>query len=139
MGADFVALIPSTSAGMSYGYVHTIRQKLVSMVSPELGELLNRANWTSTSGMVWDIVNTKYDAVIEGLEQISEISDDDVVLGVLIFVNHSDCDGEFSTEDCVYVLKALKKLAETDNDEAIEKLIKVFDNAVDSGGFVTIW
>jgi len=139
MGADFVALIPSQSVGMGYGYVTVVRSKLVSMVDKELGELLDSASWTGPSGLVWDIVNQKYDAVIKGLTQIIEVTDDDVTKGVLAFVNHSDCDGEFHGEECELILKALKQLRETDGDVIIENLIYVFEDAVDNNGIVAIW
>lgn len=139
MGADFVALIPSESGGMSYSYVHVIRYKLVSMVDKGLGELLNRANWTSTSGMVWDIVDSNYQKVNAGLKEIYNATGDDVVAGVMAFINHSDCDGWFGDEECEDILKALKKLAETDDDDAVENLIKVFDDAVNGNGIVAIW
>ena len=31
----------------------------------------------------------------------------DIVLGIKMFVIHSDCDGEFSSEECIYIGKAI--------------------------------
>lgn len=139
MGADFVALIPSESTGMSYSYVHTVRSKLINMVDKELGEIFDKTNWVSESGLVFDIVSQRYELVIQGLRQILDATGDDVVAGVLAFVNHSDCDGDYYDDDCECILKALRKLAETDDDEVIENLIKVFDDAVSKNGIVVIW
>lgn len=132
MGASFYALIPSNSvAGMAYSYVHVVRVKLVKMVDAELGELLAKNDWKT--------IADRYNKVIEGLTQIYDSTGDDVVAGVLAFVDHSDCDGDFYTDDCEDILKALEKLSETDDDIAVENLIKVFSDAVNGGGIVTIW
>lgn len=132
MGADFVALIPSDKgARMSYSYVHIIRGKLIKMVDKELGEYFGDL----PRGDSWSLA---YDKVIPELENMLDASGDDIIRGVLAFVNHSDCDGAFG-DDCEYILKALKKLAETDDDEIVENLIKVFDDAVSKGGVVVIW
>lgn len=132
MGASFYALIPSNSeADMAYSYVHTVRAKLVKMVDAELGELFAKNDWKT--------IADRYNKVIEGLTQIYDSTGDDVVAGVLAFVDHSDCDGDFYTDDCEDILKALKKLSETDDDIAVENLIKVFSDAVNGGGIVTIW
>ena len=139
MGADFVALIPSESTGMSYSCVHTVRSKLINMVDKELGGIFDTTNWVSKSGLVFDTVAQNYELVIQGLTQMLNASGDDVIAGVLAFVNHSDCDGAFYGADCELILKALKKLQETDDDEVIESLIKVFDNAVSDNGIVAIW
>lgn len=130
MGADFVALIPSEETHMGYGYVHTIREKLVKMVDQEVGERF--AEIFPSNG---------YDAyiyVLDELEQMVEASDDDIIRGVQAFTNHSDCDGGFYGDDCEFILKALKKLAETDNDEVVASLIKVFEDAVMHNGQVEI-
>ena len=140
MGADFVALIPTNSTGMAYSHVHIVRSKLIKMVSPELGEIFDKNSWTSPSGLVFDTVAQRYDLVIQGLMQMVEKNGDPVIAGVLAFVNHSDCDGEFYDEDCENILKALKKLKDSgDDDVVIENLIKVFDDAVNGNGIVAIW
>ena len=140
MGADFVALIPSESAGMAYSHVHTMRSKLIKMVSPELGEIFNKNSWTSPNGLVFDTVAQRYDLVIQGLTQMLEKTGSEVIAGVLAFVNHSDCDGEFYGEDCANILKALRQLKDNgDDDVATENLINVFDDAVRGNGIVAVW
>lgn len=137
MGADFVALIPSDEgAGMSYSYVHVIRGKLIKMVDKELGEYFGDLPHGLPHGTSLSLA---YDKVIPELKEMVDASGDDIIRGVLAFVNHSDCDGDFYDDDCECILKALKKLAETDDDEVVENLIKVFDDAVSKNGIVVIW
>lgn len=132
MGADFVALIPSDNeARMSYSYVHVIRGKLIKMVDKKLGEYFGDLPPGKSLSLA-------YNRSIQELEEMVDASGDDIIRGVLAFVNHSDCDGMFY-DDCECILKALKKLAETDDDEVVENLIKVFDDAVSKGGIVAIW
>ncbi len=130
MGADFVALIPSEEAHMGYGYVHKIRAKLVKMVDQEVGERF--ADTFPSNGY------EAYNYVLRELEQMVDATDDDIIRGVLAFTNHSDCDGDFYGDDCEDILKALKKLAETDDDEVVANLIKVFEDAVMHDGQVEI-
>ena len=136
MGADFVALTPCTSARVSYSYVHTIRSKLINMVDKNLGAVFDESRKGEYD---FEKINDTYHKVVKELKEMADASGDDIIIGVLAFVDHSDCDGEFYDEDCECIAKALKKLQETDKDEAVENLIKVFDNAVNDNGIVVIW
>lgn len=143
MGATFVPLVQTEHwSDMAYSFVHKVRWKLIWLVDKELGE-----KFADT-----DVPLAKrYDVVLNGLEEIVEATDDEIAMGVLAFVEHSDCDGEFLYEDCTYILKALKKLKEVweSSDEykediiiygeTIETLINVFSDAVDGDGMVVIW
>lgn len=144
MGADFIALIPSESTKMGYGYVHTIREKLVSMVDAELGEKFIEARkkfyespeFHSEYAIVYQNMLT---TIKDRIASASTEEEKDALYGVYLFVDHSDCDGEFETGECDCVLKALRKLHETDDDIVVERLINVFDNAVSGNGYVAIW
>jgi hypothetical protein len=144
MGADFVALIPSESTKMGYGYVHTIREKLMCMVDAEVGEryIEARKKFHESSDNVSEYTKTYADMLITIKSKIASATTEeekDMLYGVYLFIDHSDCDGEFENGECDCVLKALRKLHETDDDIVVERLIKVFDNAVSGNGYVTIW
>lgn len=136
MGADFVAVIPSESIHVSYGHVFRIKARLAGLVDKRLEE-----KWMRIASSPMEL-GTKYaEEVLDEIESQLGKGDDMLVTGVLTFVGHSDCDGEFGFGDLESVSYALKKLNEKEGgeDKAIESLINVFDDAISGDGCVQIW
>ena len=126
MGADFVSLTPSTSTHVCYSTVTEIRGRLVAMLDESLGRMFS--------------IQT-YSHVMKEVENIVDASGDDIAQGVYYLLDHSDCDGEFDSEQSRCIALALKKLDEIEGHEdcRIANLIKVFDDAYIEGGIVVIW
>ena len=143
MGADFLALIPTSDAHVSYSHEYDIKTRLLGLVDEELSK-----KWEGISLTNIERANNIADSVIEILgEMMGGITEDDesheskVLRGVFYFVNHSDCDGTFNSDECGYIAYALEELdkVECGEDGAIESLIKVFNDAYNGDGEVQIW
>lgn len=72
-------------------------------------------------------------------------ADERVLWGIKAFINHSDCDGDFSTEYCVYIAIALEELlksgiVEHPADAAkLTDLCALFKQMAVTGGVVMIY
>lgn len=143
MGADFLALIPTSDAHVSYSHEYDIKTRLLGLVDEELSKkwegisLTNMERANLTAGSVMDALGRMMDTI----KADDNSHESRVLRGVYYFVNHSDCDGVFPTDECgeiAYALDALNK-AECGEDGAIESLIKVFNDAYNGDGEVQIW
>ena len=145
MGADFVSLIPSSDAHVSYGHEYDIKVRLIGLVDVGLSQMWEAINYTSNFTV--EEANRKAGIVCDTLEEmVKQARDDDsekadILRGVCAFVVHSDCDGSFYGEDCRYIACALRELdkQEEGEDGAIENLITVFDDAYNGDGEVHIY
>lgn len=86
--------------------------------------------WSELFGRLWPKQLTEEER--KELEQFGE-----KYPGAATFVNHPDCDGEFSPEECSKIYEALKEIklrdeAEWYNDE-LSKWLKVFKWAAKNG------
>lgn len=141
MGACFEAFIPYGDVSMGYRRVHTIRRYLMRMFGEDVLEqyvkVMNEAPLAETQEETED-AERRFDELMESLKG-------EHAFGVRSFVNHSDCDGTFNTEQCEYIAKALCALTDTDivQDEEerdfINELADVFRDAYQHDGLVRIW
>lgn len=143
MGANFEGFVPADEegVGMPYSAIHRYRWYLMQMCG--LGER-------------YEIVHQKMRAGDEDAEQmfndlLKEVKDkyreteDEKYFGVCYFVDHSDCDGMFSTETCGYIAKAFDALLETDiiqsesDRENVIGLTELFEEMWRKEGMVCIF
>lgn len=140
MGADFVSLIPSSDAHVSYGHEFDIKVRLIGLVSEDLAR-----HWEAI-GHRFEGSEIEAGIVCDGLaDLVRQAGDDDsektkILKGIYYFVAHSDCDGSFCEYECECIACALKELnkQEEGEDGAIENLITVFNDAYIGGGEVQI-
>lgn len=145
MGADFVSLIPSSDAHVSYGHEYDIKVRLLGLIDNNLAQTWEAINYTSNFQI--EEANRRAQFVCDTLEAMVKeagTKEDEKTLilkGVYYFVNHSDCDGSFYGEECQAIACALKELnkQEEGEDGVIENLITVFDDAYNGDGEVQIW
>ena len=144
MGADFVSILPSSDAHVSYSHEYDIKVRLLGLIDNNLAQTWEAISYTSNFKI--EEANNKIDFVIDSLEKMlkdagaDESEKTQILRGVYYFVDHSDCDGTFDTYECKYISIALKALNahEEGEDGAIENLIKVFDDAFNGEGEVLI-
>lgn len=145
MGADFIALTPTSDTHVSYGHEYEIKTRLLGLINPELSQTWDAIDYASNFSI--EEANRKAQWVCDTLEAMVKeagAKEDEKTLilkGVYYFVNHSDCDGVFYTHECQAIAKALEALDkdEEGDDIAIGKLIKVFNDAYEGDGEVQIW
>lgn len=143
MGASFIAYCKMKDTSMGYGTVHVIRSCLLKMLDSIKGtsyaerfEILTEKNHRMKTE---DIVSEWKKFARDLFEDCrSEYR----LYGIYLFVNHSDCDGTFSGDDCSEIAASLRMLLDSDIDLsyaecAIENLYDVFSE-VDSDGLVEI-
>ena len=141
MGACFEAFIPYGDVSMGYCRVHVIRRYLMRMFGEDVLEQYIK--------IMNDLLPSKTQEVNEDaerrFEELMESLKGEHAFGVRSFVDHSDCDGTFNTEQCKYIAKALCALTDTDivqNEEDmdfINRLADVFLGAYQHDGIVQIW
>lgn len=127
---------------MGYHTVHVIRSDLLRMLDSVKGT--SYADRFENLTMRYHRMMTE-DIVKEWKQFASELSKDcrdSELYGIYLFVDHSDCDGTFSGDDCREIAASLRKLLDSDidlsyRDCAIENLYDVFSE-VDSDGLVVI-
>lgn len=141
MGACFEAFIPYGDVSMSYRKVHVIRRYLMRMFGEDtLGQYDKIMN---------DLLPSRTQEVNEDaerrFEELMESLKGEHAFGVRSFVDHSDCDGTFYTEQCKYIAKAFYALTDTDivqdreERDFINELADVFRDAYQHDGIVQIW
>lgn len=132
---SLVSLKPNEEVKITYGQKAKISIKLVKMIDPVLG-----AEYESKFHYLDDVqayipISDK-NKICQALYRKIDPVYDEVIYGAIAFGFHV---GDiYLVQDCEAIVSALKKLAETDNDESIQNLIKVFDDAVNSDGVVAI-
>lgn len=143
MGASFIALTPSSDSSMSYTHLFDIKGRMLDMICAEAGEEWKSVNFANmnTALMKIDNLQKNLEAMAEKELKKPAKEQDKVLIGVHYFINHSDCEGEFNTEECLYIKEALIRLNESENgtDKAVAGLIDVFQQAIQDDGIVAIW
>ena len=140
-------MVPIGCCDMGYRRVHFLRMKVLERIGAECGK---GTNWRDRYGQsLYDWSNA--DAILEDL--FKEMEDHAIsihgtpqwerLVGAIAFCDHSDCDGDFYSEDCEYIAKALR--ATLDNAEmeyvtrdAMKRLLAVFEKASEDGCRVEI-
>lgn len=143
MGANFVAYRKMKNTSMGYGTVHVIRSYLLRMLDSVKGtSYADRfENLTERSHrMTAEDISKEWNQFASGLSE--DCKEGSGLYGIYLFVDHSDCDGTFSGEDCKEIATSLRKLLDSDIDLSyrdciIENLYDVFSE-VDSDGLVMI-
>jgi hypothetical protein len=141
MGADFESYIPNGDQRRSYTTVHKYRGYLMRMLGEDKAKeyiaLMADVRMASTPQEL-HAADERYIEFMIGLEG-------DHAFGIRAFVDHSDCDGMFTAEECKYIAKAFYALLKTDivTDEEerdnIEELADLFKDTADNDGIVMIW
>ena len=149
MGASFYAyrMVPIGCCDVGYWRVHFLRMKVIEYIGRECGRGTEWADRYAQS--LKDMGNA--DRICEELFKEMESHAISIhgtplwerLVGAIAFCNHSDCDGDFYSEDCEYIAKALR--ATLDNVEmenvtrdAMERLLAVFERASEDGCRVEI-
>lgn len=140
MGACFEAFVPCGDRSMSYTAVHRVRTYLMRMFGKETADRYTAVMADMRTAKTESELNDaerRFDGMMDGLTG-------EHAFGVRSFVDHSDCDGDFGTEECEYIAKAFDALLDTDivqdgdDRELIEELAEVFRDAGDRDGIVCI-
>ena len=90
-------------------------------------------------------VEKAFESLMKTVVQKFHETDEDKYLGVCYFVDHSDCDGEFSAEQCEYIAKAFDALLETDiiwdedDRTKIIDLAELFEATAEQNGIMRIF
>ena len=97
MGLDVDAKGLTYETNFSCGYITfgVYRQKVAEAYNKEFGEIYKKSYNPSFSGYT-----------DEEIKRWNEICDDDLD----IFLNHSDCDGKFTPQECKKIYNAMKDL-----------------------------
>ena len=145
MGADFVTYTPNgDEARMAYTTVHRIRGYLARLAGEEFSnkyiKVFADLRIANTRNDPFEIskADVAFNELMLGLEG-------KYAYGIRAFLDHSDCDGVFYTEDCGAIAKVLDALLETDivlsedDRSIIDDLITAFESAYDHDGIVIIY
>lgn len=103
MGASFNAFVPVKDP-VRIGYHGVMHLRLLLLDILGLRQLYEQATDWMRKNANKDECDKAWDKLCDELDRESQTSD--IVLGIKMFVIHSDCDGEFSTEECEYIGKA---------------------------------
>lgn len=103
MGASFNAFIPVKDP-VRIGYHGVMHLRLLLLDILGLRQLYEQATHYAINDEEKAECDKAWVKLNDVLDLESQISD--VVRGIKMFVIHSDCDGEFSTEECEYIGKA---------------------------------
>lgn len=141
MGADFESYIPNGDQRRSYTTVHKYRGYLMRMLGEDVAKqyvaLMAEVRMAGTTSEL-NAADERYNEFMIGLEGKH-------AFGIRAFVDHPDCEGMFTTEECKYIAKAFYALLETDivtdeeERENIEELADLFRDTADNDGIVMIW
>lgn len=141
MGAAFESLIPNGDVRLSYHGVHKYRRYLMRMLGEDVLvqylKIMEDLRMTSTQKELED-VDKRYTEFMLSLNG-------DHAFGIRSFVDHSDCDGDFSSEQCEYIAKAFYALLDTDivtdedDRDTVRELAELFESTADNDGVVMIW
>ncbi len=141
MGAAFESLIPNGDVRMSYHGVHKFRRYLMRMLGEDvLAQYLKIMNDIRP-----DRTEKELDEVDKRYREFMDSLEGEHVFGIRSFVDHSDCDGDFSSEQCEYIAKAFFALLDTDivtdedDKDTVEELAELFKSTADNDGVVMIW
>ena len=145
MGASFCVFEETRdSVNISYGMVGGCRRLLLRILG--LTDLYVIATHYAFNDEEKAECNKAWDRLCDELDLKSQTSD--IVLGIKMFVIHSDCDGEFSAEACKYIGKAFSYFNEhteyhTDVHEdyldVMRKLGDQFEYAGEKNGIIKIF
>ena len=140
-------MVPIGCCDMGYYRVHFLRMKVLEYIGRECGRGTEWADRYRQSLNDW----RNSDTILEPLFKEMESHANSIygtplwerLVGAIAFCDHSDCDGDFYSEDCEYIAKALR--ATLDNVEmehvtrdAMERLLAVFEGASEDGCRVEI-
>ncbi len=145
MGASFNVFVPVNDP-VSIGYHGVMHLRLLLLDILGLRHLYEQA----THYAVNDKEKAECDKAWVRLNDVLDLQSQtsDIVRGIKMFVIHSDCDGEFSTEECEYISKAFFYFDEhteyhTDVHEKyldiMHKLGDLFRYAGENNGIVKIF
>ena len=103
MGASFCVYVPERDP-VSIGYHGVMHLRLLLLDILGLRQLYEQATHYAIS----DEEKAECDKAWVKLNDVLDLESraSDIVLGIKMFVIHSDCDGEFSAEACKYISKA---------------------------------
>ena len=145
MGASFCVFEETRdSVNISYGMVGGCRRLLLRILG--LTDLYVIATHHTFDDEEKAECDKAWDRLCDELDLKSQTSD--IVLGIKMFVIHSDCDGEFSAEACKYIGKAFSYFNEhteyhTDVHEDYLKVMRELGNqfvyAGEKNGIVKIF
>lgn len=104
MGVSFNVFVPvKDSVRIGYHGVMYLRLLLLDILG--LRQLYEQATHYAMDWKEKEECDKAWDKVCDELDLKSQTSD--IARGIKMFVIHSDCDGEFSAEECIYIGKAL--------------------------------
>lgn len=103
MGASFNVFVPVKDS-VDIGYRGVMYLRLLLLDALGLRQLYEQATDWMRKNTNKDECDKAWDRLCDELDHESQASD--IVLGIKMFVIHSDCDGEFSAEECKYIGKA---------------------------------
>jgi len=124
MGATFRAykMARQTEDNIPYSMVQRIRHKMMAYCERNYE---HAEGWAERFGTIV-FHNTDVDGYNELMEEVGAYASDldsgeeqDILYGVYIFCNHSDCDGEWCYEDCQEIAMALKAILSEETPEGI--------------------
>ena len=103
MGASFNVFVPVKDS-VHIGYHGVMYLRLLLLDTLGLRQLYEQATHYAIKDEEKAECNKAWNRLCDELDLKSQTSD--IVLGIKMFVIHSDCDGEFSAEACKYIGKA---------------------------------
>ena len=141
MGAAFESLIPNGDVRMSYHGVHKYRRYLMRMLGEDTLaqyiQIMDDIGAASTQSELED-ADKRCTEFMDSLKG-------DHAFGIRSFVDHSDCDGDFYSEQCKYIAKAFYALLDTDivtdeeDRDTVRELAELFESTAYNDGVVMIW
>ena len=149
MGASFHAyrMVPIGCCDVGYRRVHSLRVRVLGHVGSLCGRGTEWGDRYAQSLQDWEHSERICDELFREMEShavsIHGTPLWEILIGAIAFCNHSDCDGDFYSEDCECIAKALRstldntEMPEADRDP-MDMLYRVFSRASAEGCRVEI-
>lgn len=142
MGCDLCVYVPDKGdydCSMAYSSFNRVRVSIMALYLEKMGASVDISDGDAFNLMVNIVSKTLQDDVSKALDDLNTEEAD----AMKVFWNHSDCDGQYYSEDCLNIASGINKIidmfAEDDDDKFVAKnLADMFQYAGSKDGIVEV-